>query len=440
MNHEATKREDVSFVHRIKQLVLPHKRLVIGLLIIAVTGFFFWQKSAGNSKKPALQTTKAEKGTIVSSLTASGQIASAGNMPVTTQTSGVVKNVFVKNGDIVAAGQNLFEITPDQQSLQKQSAAWANYLSAKNSLDSANQAIFSLQSDMFTKWKTYMDLAQSSSYQNSDNSPKNDARALPQFYSPYDDWLSTEAKYKNQQGVIAQAQAALTSSWNSYQAVSPVVTASIAGRVDDITLVLGMVISPQLNSQGSTNAQRLATVKTDTTPIASFNLPEVDVTKVKSGQKVTITLDALPGKTFTGKVIGVDRTGVVSSGVTNYPTTVQLDTQAPDVLSNMSATANIILDNKSDVILVPSSAIVNIGGQSIVRLMKKGIIIQQPVEIGLSSDSQTEIINGVKEGDEIITSSIAAAGGPNSSSPFSAFGSRGFGGFGGGGGGGGRRD
>src|SRR5207237_7866435 len=131
----------------------------------------------------------------------------------------------------------------------------------------------------------------------------------------------------NQQGVIAQAQASVASAWNSYQAVSPIVTAPLAGKVEDITLVLGMVISPQTNSQGNATAQRLATIKTDANPIATFNLAEVDVTKVQAGQKVSITLDALPDKTFTGKVIGVDRTGVFSSGVTNYPTTVQFDTQ-----------------------------------------------------------------------------------------------------------------
>lgn len=412
-----------------KDIFSKYKKLVILLVLLLTIGFGGTKIFGSKQQQTRYQTAKVEKGSIVSSLSVSGQIASAGNMPVTTQTSGIVKNIFVKNGDTVTAGQKLFEFTPDQQSLQKQTAAWASYLSAKNNLDAANQTLYSLQSDMFTKWKTYMDLAQSSTYQNSDNSPKTDARTLPQFMSPQDDWLSAEVKYKNQQGVIAQAQAALTSAWNSYQAVSPIVTAPIAGRVDDITLVLGMVVSPQLNSQGNATAQRLATVKTDTTPIASFNLPEIDVTKVKSGQKVTITLDAIAGKTFTGKVIGADRTGVVSSGVTNYPTTVQFDTQVPDVLSNMSATANIILDSKDDVLLVPSAAVQTVNGQSIVRVLRNGKISQQAVETGLTSDSQTEIVSGVSEGDEVVIGSAASAtGGTTGGSLFSPFGRGGFGG------------
>lgn len=438
MNHEAPKKVEQNLIQKIKNLVTKHIRLTIGLVIIVMVGLFFWERSASNSKKPTYQTAKVEKGTIVSSLSASGQIASAGNMPVTSQTSGIVKKIFVKNGDIVTTGQNLFEFTPDQQSLQRQSAAWSSYLQAKSSVNVANQTLYSLQSDMFTKWKSYMDAAQSTSYQNPDGSPKAGERQLPQFMSTNDDWLNTEAKYKNQQDVISQAQAGLTSAWNAYQAVSPIVTAPIAGRVDDITLVLGMVISPQLNSQGNSTAQRLATVKTDSTPIASFNLPEVDVVKVKSGQKVTITLDALPGKTYTGKLIGVDRTGVVSSGVTNYPTTVQFDTQVPDVLSNMSATANIIIDSKSDVLTVPASAVQTTNGQSIVSIMENGKVIQKTVELGLSSESQIEIVSGLFEGEDVVTGTSVVGGQGAASSPFSAFGGRGFGGFGGGGGG--RRD
>lgn len=436
MNHEVTFKKSAPFISKINGWFSRHQKLALLFVVLVIAGLFIWQKNSTGTKKPSFQTAKVERGTIVSALSASGQIASAGNMPVTTQTSGIVKNIFVKNGGAVSTGQNLFEFTPDQQSLQKQTAAWASYLSAKTTLDAANQTLYSLQSDMFTKWKTYMDLAQNSTYQNADLSPNVTNRQLPQYYSPLDDWLSAEAKYKNQQGVIAQAQAGLTSAWNAYQAVSPIVTVPIAGRVDDITLVLGMVISPQLNSQGNTTAQRLATVKTDTTPIASFNLPEIDVTKVKSGQRVTITLDALPGKTFTGKVIGVDRTGIVSSGVTNYPTTVQFDTAAADVLSNMSATANIILDSKDEALTVPSSAVQTQGTQTVVRVMKNGKVTQQPVEVGLSSDSQTEIISGLTEGDEVVTAMTASGSQGSAGSPFSAFGGRGFGGFGGGG----RRD
>lgn len=423
---------------RMQKIILrffSNKKRSFGVIvIIGLSGFLLWKNVNAKTAQPQYQTAQVERGSLVSSLTSSGQILSAGNMPVTTQTSGVVKNVFVKNGDVVSAGAKLFELIPDQQSLQKQTSAWVSYLSAKNNLDTANATMYSLQSTMMTQWKSYMDLAQSGQYQNGDKTPRTDQRQLPEFISTNDDWLAAEAKYKNQQGVIAQAQAGLSSSWIAYQAVSPIVTAPIAGQVDDITLILGMVISPSTNSSGNSTAQRLATIKTETTPIASFNLTEVDVTKVVAGKMVTVTLDAIPDKTFTGKVIGVDRTGVVSSGVTNYPTTVKFDTEAPGVLTNMSATANIILSHEDDVLLVPNMAIQTVSGQTMVRILKNGKITQQSVEIGIVSDTQTEIISGVNEGDTIITGTSTTTQSTTGFSPFSAFGRGGFGGgFGGGG-------
>lgn len=402
------------------------KRVIAAVIVILIIGFLAWKNFSGKSTRPTYQTTKVERGTIVSTLSVSGQVASAGNMPVTTQTSGIVKNLFVKNGDIVTAGQNLFEMTPDQQSLQRQTQAWASYLSAKNNLETAKANLYNLQSDMLTQWKDYMDIAQNSTFQNADKTPNSVNRQLPEFMVPNDNWLAAEAKYKNQQGVIAQAQASLTSSWNSYQAVSPLVTAPIAGRVEDITLVLGMVITGQTTSSGNSTAQILATIKTESAPIVTFNLAEVDVTKVKADKKVTITLDALPDKTFTGKVVGVDKTGIVSQGVTNYPTTIQFDTNAPDVLTNMSATGNIILEAKNDVLTVPTTAVQTNNGQSFVRVLKNGQVTQVAVETGIASDSETEIVSGVGEGDEIITSmtTLSTSTGTGTS-PFSSFGGRG---------------
>jgi membrane fusion protein, macrolide-specific efflux system len=401
--------------------------LLIAPILLVIGGFLIWKTQSSATSKPTYQTTIVERGSIVSTVAVSGQVATAGTIPVSSQASGVIKTIFVKNGDVVTAGQKLAEILPDQQSLQRQSQAWASYLSAKNSVDSANQTLFTLQSDLFTKWKTYMDLAQSSSYQNSDLSPREDQRNLPQFWSPKDDWLASEAKFKNQQGVIAQAQAGLSSSWASYQAVSPVIQAPVSGIVKDITLVSGMTVSTTLNSSGTAAvSQKFASIVTGNSAVAQFSLSEIDVNKVKEGNKATITLDAIPGMTFTGHVIGIDTSGVVSSGVTNYPITIQFDSPIDKILPNMSASANIITNTKDDILLVPSAAIQSQGTQAIVRVLKNGNVTQVPVETGLVSDSQTEITSGLSEGDSVVTGT--ATGTTNTTRTGTSV----FGGFGGG--------
>ena len=101
----------------------------------------------------------------------SGQVAVANRTSITTQASGVISEVNVKNGDTVALGQQIAVISLDQSGQQRQAQAWASYLSAKSSLGNANAQLYSLQSTMYSKWKTYMDISQNSTYQNSDGSP-----------------------------------------------------------------------------------------------------------------------------------------------------------------------------------------------------------------------------------------------------------------------------
>jgi HlyD family secretion protein len=85
-------------------------------------------------------------------------------------------------------------------------------------------------------------------------------------------------------------------------------------------------------------------------------LTEIDVPKVKVGNKATVTVSAL-NKTFVGHVASIDISGSNASGVVTYPTYIQLDTQESELLPNMTISASIIADTKENVILVPNSSL-----------------------------------------------------------------------------------
>jgi multidrug efflux pump subunit AcrA (membrane-fusion protein) len=160
-------------------------------------------------------------------------------------------------------------------------------------------------------------------------------------------------------------------------------------------------------------------------PHVSINLTEIDVPKVKIGDRATVTFDSQPDKTFTGKVISIDTTGSVSSGVTTYPTVIRLDTDASTILPNMAASASIITNTKDNVIMVPSASVLTgTDGNQTVRIMKNGAVQTVTVQTGLSSDTQTEILSGVTEKDVVVTSvtqaTTTATGA--TTSPFSMFG------------------
>ena len=410
---------------RIKNFVIKKKTISLvilaGLIIVGILikQFLFTTNTI------TYTTAQAEKGTFVLSITASGQVSATNNATVSTQASGVVKEVFVQNDQQVASGDKIAELDLDLEGKLRSTQSWSSYQSAQNSLDTAKANMFSTQSTMLTQWKSFMDTAQSGSYQNSDGTPRNDTRQLPQYMSINDDWLAAEAKYKIQQNVVNQAQTALSAAWLSYQQSSPIIYAPISGTVTGLSLQPETVLTAQSNSSGNATSQKIASIKTNAAAQLSVNLSEVNVTKIKIGNKATITLDALPDKTYTGKVISIDTIGAISSGVTNYPAIIGLDSEVPEILPNMSVTATIITNVLNDVIMVPTSSIQTINGQSIIKIMKNGKVSETPVETGESNSTQTVIISGINATDEVITNAV------NSSTAKTTQGTSVFGSFGG---------
>jgi len=385
------KKEEI--LDRFKKIFKTRFRVAAFIVLVVIISFSGWRLLGNRGQQTQYQTSQVERGTIVSSISASGQVLTANIVNITSNAKGLVKNVYVQDGDRVTSGQKIMEITLDSDAQQKASSAYSSYLSVKNSLDSAQVSLYTLDSAMWAAQRKFINDAV--------------ARGLtvddPTYIQENDDWLAAEAKYKNQQNVIAQVKVALNSAWLSYQAVSSIVSAPMSGIITNIIYAPGMMISASADS-----GQRIAVIQAEGTPLASFNISEIDVSQVKVGQKATIKLDSISDKTFTGKVLSIDRIGTVTSGVTSYPAVVQFDTGASDILPNMAATASIILETKSDVLLVPSSAIQRQGDQNIVRVMKGKQEQTVAVETGLVSDTQTEILSGVSEGDEVVVSTVTS--------------------------------
>lgn len=427
MNVLSKAKETTQFVYKKFQvLTLPLKLLCIAF--VALLGWFGYTKlTATSSTKVTYTTEVAQKGTLVVSISASGQISAANSASVTTQTSGVVSKIYVTNGQKVKAGDPIALMDLDLDGKQRSNQAYASYLGAKNSLDSANANYYSLRSTLFTQWDTYMKKAENSTFTNPDGSPNKDQRNLPGFASTSDDWLAAEAKFKVQQGTIVQAQTALSSAWSAYQQSSPTIYAPISGTVTGLSLQIGSVLNAQTSSTGNSTSQRIANIVTDASPQVTVQLAQTDAPKVKIGNKVTVTLDAFPDKTYTGTVISIDTVGSISSNVTAYPAIIKLDSASADIYSNMTATANIITQTHDDVLLVPSAALQTQNGTTSIRIMKNNVVTTVSVEAGASNDTETEILSGINEGDVIVTGSSGSVttSASSTTSPFSALGGRG---------------
>ena len=403
----------------------PLVKILIILLILASIWLTVKRVKTSTSRTSQYQTAEAEIGNLTVVVTASGQVSSQNSATVETQASGVVKKVYVENGQKVKSGDKIAELDLDIVGKQRSNQALASYQNAKNSVKNAEISYYSLHSDLLTNWKEFMDIAQSSLYENSNKTPNIANRQLPEYMTVNDDWLGAEAKYKQQENVVKQAQTALNSAWLLFQQTSSIIYAPIAGTVTGLSLQEGLVITSQSNTSGTATSQKIASIQTDASPVIQVNLTQIDTPKVKVGNKATLNFDAFPNKSFTGKVISIDTIGSVSSGVTTYPSTIMLDTQVPDILSNMTANANIITQVKDNVLLVPVSSIQTQDGESFVRVIKNGQPQQIAVETGLSSSSQFEIVSGLNEGDTVVTGSKSTSStrsNGQTQSPFSGFG------------------
>lgn len=379
------------------------------VIVLALCYFGYQQLKPSTSQSVQYQTQIAEKGTLVVSISASGQVSSANSRSVSTNASGVVKKLFVKDGDTVTMGQKLIEIELDQQGQQKVAAALSSYQSAKSSVESAKANMYTLQSKMFAANQKFIDDAVARSLVPED----------PTYIQQNADWLASEALYKNQQTAINQAQNSLSSAWLSYQQSSPIVYAPISGRVSGLSLQQGTVIDG--SSTASDTNTKIASIVTDAAPMITLSLTEVDIPKVSVEDKATITFDAFADKTYSGKVVSVDSVGSVSSGVTTYPVSIVLDTSIEGLFPNMAATANIITQTKDDVLLVPLSSVTTTNGQSTIQVMVDGQIETKTVEVGVSSDTQVEIISGLEEGDTVVTSTLSLSSQSSSTQSRSVF-------------------
>ena len=415
--------------NKFKALSLKKKIVLIIVLILIL--IFGWTRISSSQKAPQYQTAQVTKGTLVVSLTEAGQASVANKVSIVTQASGIVSNVYVKSGQNVSAGDKIADVTLDTAGQQRQAQAYSSLLSAQNGLQSANTQLYTLQNTLFVANQKFVT---DRGIQN----PSDQDKADPVYIEENATWLAAEAAYKNQSNVIAQTQASLNNASLAYQLTSGTITASTNGIVGDLIITKGMQIGSSNTTAGSstnTSNQAIASIITGNATTVSVSIAEVDVPQIKIGQAATITFDALPNKTFTGKVMGINTTGAVTSGVTTYPAVIQLDdTSNVSIFPNMTATANIITKVDDNVLLVPSAAIQTVGTTSTVRVLKNDQISTVSVETGDTSDSQTVITSGLSEGDTVVTSVISTT--PSTStatSPFSGGGLR-LGGFGGGGG------
>jgi HlyD family secretion protein len=137
--------------------------------------------------------------------------------------------------------------------------------------------------------------------------------------------------------------------------------------------------------------------------LVDLEVSEVDINQINAGQEVVLTFDAILGKEYHGNVIEVGLVGSDIGGIVNFTVTLELLDADEDVRPGMTSAVNIVVDQLENVLLVPNRAVRVVDNQRVVYvLLDNGELETIEITLGASSDTHSEVLDGILEGGDLI--------------------------------------
>ena len=366
-----------------KKIGLIKQILIIGVLVGGV--YLVYPKSSNTAVTYETETVKL--GSVTQIIANTGEIVNTDRADVTSTINGIVTELYVTNGDVVKKDQPLYKVA-STATAEERTKAYSAYLSAKNSLESAKTTKYSLESTMWAANSTFIH----------DAVDLDKAETSTEYIQTNRDWLAAQKKYLDQDQAIAGSQASLSSAWYAYQAtIDGVVKAPIAGTVANVSVAAGQAVN-------TTDTSLLISTKQDIW--SKIAVSEADVKYIAPEQTAKISIDALDGKSFAGLVKRVDEFGIDTCGVITYNVYLVLTETDSVIKPGMTTQVEITTQKKDNVLLVSNAAIKPYQGSKAVQIMSEqtGAAVYAPVVTGIKGDTQTEIISGLTEGQEVVIS------------------------------------
>lgn len=364
-------------------------------LVLVGAGVWTWYALTHKEAETTYKTATVSKGTVTTTVSATGNIAAVSSASITPSISGTVENVAVKVGDTVVAGQTLFTIDNDSLDLAVSKAAIA-VQEARQKINEDINAITQAQENLTItnadeKATTSQKTAAALKVSSAELALKSDRVSLLSAQQEYSEAVKTAAK----RTVVATIGGTIT-------ALS-VANGDTAGSSSTNSAAAG-------GSSTSSSSSSASVVITDLSALqVSVSLNEADAVDVAVGQPVSLTFDAIDDLTLTGKVKSVDTVGASSSNVVSYSAVLSFDTTDSRLKPGMSVSATITTAMKQDVVNISSTAIKTSGDTKYVLIMEDNEVSQRTVETGLAGDSTTEITSGLSVGQTIVTQTITAS-------------------------------
>lgn len=362
-------------------------------------------------------TYRVSKGEISESIVISGNANATDNAKVFSPTTGLVEEVYVANGDEVTVGQELMKVQSTAMEADR-AAMYAAYQSTVAGANTSKQAKITNQSLLESARKTVIDtsIAKQQMEQRRIKGSPNPATSeqytqdeIDSIISAYESaktaFTASEKKFLDADTSIAAAQSAVSAAWLEYQAtLNGVIKAPVAGKVANLAVDSGDYVRAKISSPTTTNdGEPILRILAGRAVTVAVKLNEIDITKVRVGQKATVRFDALPETLFSGSVVRVDTVGENDNAVVTYNTYVVLENSDERIRPTMTATVTIETDFIRDILVVPNSALTRTddGKTAVVRMQGNREVVT-PVTTGKKSSTVTHIVNGLSDGDMIL--------------------------------------
>jgi RND family efflux transporter MFP subunit len=335
----------------IKRFILPIG-IFASLALIALSGWLGYESvnwSLPSAARPTpsaqVRTVQVTRGDVRQLLTVPGQITPANTQSLSFSAGGRLIELDVRAGDQVSQGKTIAILDPEPLKLALAQA----------------QADWQIKQDALTKLKQ-------NAYPDSGDLKQAEASALAADYA------------------LKKAQADLAGA---------TMIAPSAGRI----------LSVSANSGDQVSANAAVVTMADLTKLeVQTTVGQADVVLVQPGQAVSLTLDARPGETFSGKVARVVPQRASTSGAVTYNVFVTLNKPPAGLLPGMTADADIIVEERTDVLTLPRRSIRARANATIpLPILQAGETITRNVKIGLVGDLNVEILSGLQEGERVVT-------------------------------------
>jgi HlyD family secretion protein len=355
------------------------KKLIIGLLIAAVAGagIFYVVKMKKSKKKVTYSEVAVERGTLTEKALAVGKIDPDHEIVIKSQISGTVEKIAREVGEQVVRGEELMVVKPAPTPMELAEAQRQVELAELN--------------------RTYL---------------KNDLKRAVELqkgnYISGKDFEATQRQLRESEVHVSQAQERLELLRKGTSKIGDIVVDSVIrsptnGTILERLVSVGDPVVPLTSYQPGTELLRIAGMD-DLIFIGTVD--EIDVGKIKTGMNANIHIGALPKDTLAGELYFISPKSRLKDNVVVFDIKIKIvDAKSITLRAGYSASADLIIKEKKDVLHVPERLVKFKGDSTFVNLKglaKSDSLIRQPVKIGFSDGLNVEILEGLTSGQKVV--------------------------------------